>query len=459
MAKIQKETILYFHLLNIFLLQVYYFYQKLLKEKHGPTAAEQMITSIRTSVNEFNERHEQNYCHYAQVDENNFAIVVLTPLMIRALRLPATSNTVYIDCESQVSRYGLHVFLLFIGSSVIGGIPIGVIITSDDTESVILRGFQYYCSLLEGIVVNPRILVAVDSPPLLKALRTLFPSSCLLLNVFQILEMGWKWLWKLENAIDAKYRKPFYGYLQRMVYCTQPQLLEIIVTEALGDSRVEPYKNFQEYVRRLYNRRYEWAVCVQECLQHYQNAVAGQHLVDDCVKIFKEKTFKKLKSHNPAQLFYYIIGDYNTYYERKLYDLAVNGNCNYVRRQQLMNSSAIGQEEIAKYKFEYIADAVVMLTNIKKNLHYIVNEDISVCSCYLGEVGLACKHLMIVNSRSMNGRDSASESGYTLSEDERQQLYYVADGSTSLPNKNMVENQVIVCHFRRVNFSSLYSFS
>ncbi len=401
-----------------------------------------MITTVKTSVNEFNERHEQNFCYYGQLDDDRFSVVVLTPLMIRALRLSQAKDVVFVNYESQVSRFGLHVFLLFVGCCV-GGIPAGVVITSDDSEPVVSEGFRLYFSLVDE-PVRPRVIFTADCPPLRNVLQSLCPSSRLLLNVFQILEAGWKWLWKLENAVDSKYRKSFYNYLQRMIYCAQPEILDIIYAEFLNDGNVQKYENYVDYVKKLYQRRNEWAVCLHGASLRYEKA--SRNVVEECMRVFKEKMFKKLKSYNPSQLFHFIVGEFNTYYERKLFEVAINKNCNYFNQRL-----TVDEEEIAKYKVQYISESVVMLTNIKKNVHYIVNEDVNVCSCYLGEVGLACKHLTIVNNH-LNVRKLYS---CAISEEERQQLYYVADGTVC--NNKSLDNQLLLVSEEEVNTPTAYS--
>ncbi|XP_065205027.1 uncharacterized protein LOC135834951 [Planococcus citri] len=413
---------------------VYYFYQKFLKQKSGPTPTEQMLATVKNSIDEFNSSYAETVCHFKQIDDSNFVAVILTPLMRRASYLDNSGETLFLNYEPDVSRYSLHVYLLFTACCA-GGIPIGVIITSDNSESVIAEGFQLYCDIGEGKAfggkLSPEIIMADHCANLKSALRMVFPSSHVFFSIFQILESGWKWLWNVENGIDPKYRKSFYNYLQRMMYCSESELLDIIFADLLSDGNAEKHKNFIDYVNDLYSRREEWAICLRDNLPFDKENI--KHIVEKSMKVFKEKIFKKLRSYNPAQLLHYVVDSFNSFYEHKLIDVAVNENYNYLNPQ-----SNISQELLAKYQMEYITDSVIMLTNNKKNVHYVINKDVGVCSCYLGEVGLSCKHLGVINYN----LNLKTDTDYSITEEEKQQFYYVAVGPSS--ETEQFENQVVL---------------
>lgn len=393
-----------------------------------------MITTVKNSVDEFNSSYNEPLCYFEQINESHFVTVILTPLMRRASHLTNSSEMLFVNYESDVSRFSLHVYLLFTACCA-GGVPIGVIITSDNSDSLIAQGFRLYCNVSEGKAFNsqlgPEIIMADDCPGLKSALQTVFPSSHVFLSIFQILESGWKWLWNVENGIDTKYRKSFYNYLQRMMYCTQAELLDIIFADMLSDGNAEKHKNFVDYLTDLYSRRQEWAICLRENLPFDKENI--KHIVEKSMKVFKEKIFKKLRSYNPAQLLHYVVDSFNSFYEQKLIDVAVNENYNYLNPQ-----SNISQEQLAKYQMEYITDSVIMLTNNKKNVHYVINKDVGVCSCYLGEVGLSCKHLGVINYN-LNLKTDAD---YSITEEEKQQFYYVAVGVSN--ETEPFDNQVIL---------------
>lgn len=401
-------------------LQVYYFYQKILKQKIGPTPTEQMITTAKNSVDECNTSCNDTIFHFEQIGDSDFVVVAMTLLMRRASHLPNAAEMILVNYEPEVSRFNLHVYLIFTACSA-GGIPIGVIVTSSNSDSVLSAGFRLYCRVLDERSFEgrsaPKIIMTDNCLGLKPALENVFPTSYIFLSIFQILESGWKWLWKVENGIDSKFRKSFYNYLQRMMYCTQPELLDIIFADLLSDGNVEKHKNFVDYATDLYARRTEWALCLQEKLPVDKSDI--KNIIEKSMTVFKEKIFKKLRSYNPAQLFHYIVNSFNQFYEQKLIDVVVNENYNYVNQH-----TNISPEQLSKYKMEYITESVIMLANTKKNVHYVINKDIGVCSCYLGEAGLACKHLAVLNYYS----NQTNQTDYSITDEEKNQFYYVAVG-------------------------------
>ena len=74
-------------------------------------------------------------------ENGELVVAAVTPLMARAHDLPEAGETVFVDASGNMDRANLRVFLLMTWS-LAGGIPLGVIITTSESEATISKGLQ-----------------------------------------------------------------------------------------------------------------------------------------------------------------------------------------------------------------------------------------------------------------------------------------------------------------------------
>ena len=82
-----------------------------------------------------------------QTCDGETIVVAVTPLMARAHALPEAGHIVFLDASGNMDRRNLRVFLLMTWS-LAGGLPLGVIVTSSESQAVISRGLE----ILTGLV-------------------------------------------------------------------------------------------------------------------------------------------------------------------------------------------------------------------------------------------------------------------------------------------------------------------
>ena len=57
---------------------------------------------------------------------------------------------IFVDSSGGMVEYNLRVFLI-VAHSFVGALPLGIIITSDETTDTLTRAFELYSSLLPGL--------------------------------------------------------------------------------------------------------------------------------------------------------------------------------------------------------------------------------------------------------------------------------------------------------------------
>ncbi len=107
---------------------------------------------------------------------------------------------IFCDSTSSLDRFNTSLFVLST-SNAIGGLPLGVIITSDEEQRTISQGLDLLKTVLptncfyeSGSDNGPSIIMTDDSCAERNALHEAWPNSNLLLCTFHFLQRNWTWL-------------------------------------------------------------------------------------------------------------------------------------------------------------------------------------------------------------------------------------------------------------------------
>lgn len=193
---------------------VYYLYYKMFKQKvaHG----NDMIVSLNETIEEYNTEGKSKVAAMKILDDGNFAIAILTPLMKRiSVGFDKFGQILCIDASANVNRYGCKDFMIYTNSCA-GSLPVGTIILTSESTSVISVGLDLWKSLfpLDALggrgLVGPKIFMSDDSTAERNALHEAFPQSELLLCIFNILQAAWRYLWNYNHDVPLDYRQTLY---------------------------------------------------------------------------------------------------------------------------------------------------------------------------------------------------------------------------------------------------------
>ena len=183
--------------------------------------------------------------------------------------------------------------------SSIGSLPIGIVITSDETTSTLIQAFELLKRCLpedaffgKG-VVGPQVIMTDNCLELRDALNKTWSITILLLCVFHMLQQVWKWIYVAKHGARNSDRAKIINLFRNMLYEKEDDV-EMSYDDMITFDVVSKYPNLVTYLMTLYDRKEEWALCYRKHLlirgNNTNNPVEAQFLVlkDDILNRTKE---------------------------------------------------------------------------------------------------------------------------------------------------------------------------
>ena len=395
---------------------VYYLYRKWNEEHHGKDNGEDMFKKLEDVIARYNEEHAaeggrafmQRYTYQpdggilGNLDgtEQPLVVAVCTPLMARAHRLVRQAGElVYCDSTSSLDRYNSPTFIMSTCTAA-GGIPLGVVITSGESEETITEAFSYLRMVLppdafygRGIK-GPENCITDDCSAERNALRSTWPDMSLLLCIFHYLQCWWSWLWDSKQGISKEDRQPIINLVKRMVYTTSEDNLSNRYEALMKDSEdgyVHKYPHLGHRLQQFWERRSEWALSYR-----VDRMMRGNHTnnyAEAGIRILKEIVFGRIKAYNLIQMFEFITNTMEKYFINRYLDMA---HSRYrpgipLRFKDLYDTDV--QNSIVAV--QELRDSIYCVTEVQSGageVEFTLDMDIGVCSCAKGWNGNACKH-------------------------------------------------------------------
>lgn len=236
---------------------VYYIYYNTFKKHFGFSHGEYMMKSLRDAVQEYNNEYsESDTALMKELDDGNFAIAITTPLMIRiSTNLNEYGEILFIDASGNVDRFGCKIFIIYTNSCA-GGLPIGTIIVTSESMSVISEGLELWKKLFSPSSLpgrsykGPRIFMSDDSPAERGALNNVFPESKLLLCIFHVLQATWRYLWDSHHGVPLCHRQTLYSFVKNMIYSKNSDDLKNRFENSIKNELVIKYPKFESYLHK-----------------------------------------------------------------------------------------------------------------------------------------------------------------------------------------------------------------
>ena len=114
---------------------------------------------------------------------------------------------VFLDSTSNLDEHNLRFFLLCT-HCVAGALPLGMILTSDEQETTLVKAFHLLTRCFpEGAFyrkgdLGPEIFMTDNCEELRNRIREVWPGRLLLLCQFHILQQVWRWLFDKDHGIE-----------------------------------------------------------------------------------------------------------------------------------------------------------------------------------------------------------------------------------------------------------------
>ena len=311
-----------------------------------------------------------------------------------------------------MEEHNLRVFILCT-HSVAGSLPLGLIVTSDETTSTLVAAFEAYRDSLppdsffnRGNKVGPEIFLTDNCSEERDALSIVWPTALLILCVFHVLQQVWRWLHDKNHRINLIDRPTLLSKFKGLVYAKTNALFEEYYEElSSAEIIIERYPNFGKYLDTLYEYKESWALCFRNEISTRGNNT--NNYAESQFLIMKELLLQRIKEYNINALFEKLIHELNEYYKNKLLSVASGSFDGFYSKRYMGKQKKAGETGFAKptaddFKImeksviQHGNDVFTVQSTSQPHQAYLVDMSIGTCECVVGKTGAPCKHQYVL---------------------------------------------------------------
>lgn len=417
-------------------------YYKLFQQDYGASSGPLEVEHLERQISQLNaemttsattDPHHSSVERYIalEVVDNDVIIAVCTPLMKRVHRYTKHSGEiVFMDAGGNMDRHNMRVFLLMTFSPT-GGLPLGVLITTNERTDTITRALKLYTTLLDNLAFSrqgskgPAVFMTDDCTAERCALHAVYPEATLLLCIFHVLQAFWRFLWDSNTGVPKNNRQHLFALLKGMVYATSDDALLEMFTKATADSLYMSYPKVHAHIVSLYDRRQEWALCCRQDLPVRSNNT--NNYCERAMRVLKDNILHRTKAFNVPQLLDFIVRRFEAFYARKLQDVA-NNRLDNIRNSRFLPVATNIDVKNIKLTGPHVYDVP---SEKLPGTVYTVNMFLGMCTCPQGNTGAPCKHQSAVMS---HFRERSSNFLPVRDPVVRQLMYAIATGNAVAPD-------------------------
>lgn len=175
-----------------------------------------------------------------------------------------------------MDRQDCRVFLV-ITHSPCGALSLGVVITSNESESTLTAASILLKNLLTpSAFLNTadglEIFLTDDCAALRAALHTVWPTARVLLCFFHLLQALWWWLWDSKHQIAKDDRPHLLHLFKAITYAEEDGVLTDRCAMVSTDAISIKYPQLVTHIDNIIGRRAEWSL-----VDRLDLSVRGQH--------------------------------------------------------------------------------------------------------------------------------------------------------------------------------------
>ncbi|KAK3907353.1 PKS-NRPS hybrid synthetase [Frankliniella fusca] len=278
-----------------------------------------MVAKLKDVIDEYNLKCSSQ-CADIWVDNDDIVVVVCSPLMKRVPQLlNSSSGMVIMDFSGNMDRYDTMAGFLT-APSLAGGLPLGLIMTSAETEALITKGLMMLQKLYPNTSFfgrgthGPKVFITDDCKKERNSLASLYPLSVLLSCLFHILQAFLRYVTATEHRVKKEDKAVIYDAFRNLVRSQ---------TEEEYNNKYEDFKTSDVLLRNktiythvtkdLHPCRIEWALCYRSDLVVRGNNTSN--LAEGNFLQVKSTVMERVKAFNAVQLFDFFVTKLEAYYQ------------------------------------------------------------------------------------------------------------------------------------------------
>ncbi|PKC72096.1 hypothetical protein RhiirA1_452730 [Rhizophagus irregularis] len=168
------------------------------------------------------------------------------------------------DASSSFEPLNNSITLLYT-SCTIGALPLGLFITSDESEITLEKALNLlklilppYAFFGRGPQVGPEVFLTDDSSAERNALEICWPRGIRLLCTFHVLQAFWRWLYDSRHCIKKEDRPLIMTKMKLILYAQSKSEMDRQYNE-FKQSFYQYYPKLEHHFELLWERRSSWA--------------------------------------------------------------------------------------------------------------------------------------------------------------------------------------------------------
>ncbi|KAK3925042.1 Protein FAR-RED IMPAIRED RESPONSE 1 [Frankliniella fusca] len=249
----------------------YYQYYKIFKTVYGPNYGEGMVEKLQEAVHQYN-LDCQAKCAEVFVDNEDIVVALCTPLMKRVHELLESSSEVAImDFSGNMDRYDTRIGFL-IAPSLAGGLPLGIIMTSSESEVLVTKGLKMLQNLYPEKAfygrgeLGPKVFITDAAKNERNSLASLYPFATLLLCYFHTLQAFLRYITQAEHKVKKDDRVAIYDKYKDLVRSKSDEHFENNYQDFIASEILQRNRKVYDHVKDAYPNRQQWASCYRSDL-------------------------------------------------------------------------------------------------------------------------------------------------------------------------------------------------
>ncbi|GFU11873.1 SWIM-type domain-containing protein [Nephila pilipes] len=419
----------------------YRLYYKHFGKDYAASSKKDIINLLNTKILDYNSDLGE-LCVCIGLCGTDYAIAICTPLMKRAHSLLQSSSMVYIEaCESPGNKERAeHYVLLMVAHTAAGGVPLGAILCTSNSVSVLTLGFQllkqllpehaFYCRNESG----PYAFMIEDSESQRAALHSAWPESDIVICIFRVLQHMWRWLWDEKHNILKDHRLYLLYLTKTLLFASNETEIDEKYQALCADNISTLYPSYLQQANFLWEKKHMWGICFHRLLP----LLGANNYYEAAVRALKDKVFEQTKSFNIVQILNYLVTRLDSYYRIKILDI-IHDKMTHILRSHYPDvvPSHINQE-IKQVAGNYF---LVPSENGDEKMH-TVDLELNTCSCPIGTSGALCMHQYWIFLKVPSEMFKVGFIDLEL----KQKLYIVATGNASFTETLQSQSPVVISH-------------
>ncbi|XP_050498792.1 uncharacterized protein LOC126879645 [Diabrotica virgifera virgifera] len=363
-------------------------FEKEFNSKYGNLTDKENFDHLENLLNEYVKVHSARAGFSYTTDKEHYFVVLCTPIMLRIHKtVVQTSEVVMVDASGGVDKQRHRIYFL-VTPTAAGGLPLGVIISDSEKESVFLEALTYLRNLVGTCAFNfkrhPKVFITDNDLKEINAIKKVFPESKTLLCQFHMLKSVWSWLCNQKHDVMKEDRQEIYFMFKNLLYSASLNCVNEAFSKLIFFTISKGYRKLNQYLNNLWRKKETW-------ISYYRNALPLRgnnttNYIEIVFRILKDCILNRTMAFNLTQLVDFILTRYELYLKQRLTDFG-NGRYSSSLLKKMLPFKSSNDFSVEK-QFDTPDIYKVKCLQEEQTVDIIRG----ICTCSLGTSGKMCKH-------------------------------------------------------------------